>query len=94
MIYTVDLDAFKPIARHVLFVEWRVSSSGLGFHFRWACPRRVCRRCKALEKNLNDSRRQEIDAKRPKRNRGVLFDRKGSKFAGQWHSVKLPLLPK
>lgn len=89
-IYTVDLDVFKPIVRHVSEIQWRVSSSGLGYHFWWICPRNQCKVCRTLQAKLNDPKRQAIDAVRPPRMRGVLFDTKGLLNAGAWNSVRLP----
>lgn len=88
--YTVDLDCFKPIARHVRIILWRVSSSGLGFHYWWTCPRKSCKACKEVQRALDDRGRQRMEKKRAPQRQGVLYSTKGIKRAGPWFAVRLP----
>lgn len=95
--YSLDLDTVKIIfkCRDVVAVQWRVSSSGLGWHFAWTCHKVRCRQCTRTRTKLDDKTRFKLDQVRLRRGirteqaSQVLFDRKrsGGPVAGPWHLV-------
>ena len=88
-IYTIDFDLGKQIKRcpyaPLGWIRWRVSSSGLGFHFTWICAKARCKHCSAIEKQYDDAKRYAHDTLRPRAHRRILWDSKGGAKAGPWH---------
>lgn len=89
MNYEIDLDIIKQIfyCHSVTSIQWRISSSGHGFHFRWTCNKTRCQHCSLIEKKLDDPKRYQHDLKRAKHQRRILWDRKGGRKAKQWHTI-------
>lgn len=87
--YNVDLDLMKHalFCRGVRAVAWRLSASGRAMHIRWECSKRSCRHCAKLEKRFDDPRRWKRDRKRPAHRRRILWDSKGGRRAGPWHTI-------
>ena len=87
--YAIDADIVKNIMQcpGVSRVDWRISSSRKGFHFRWKCNKKNCRLCAHIERSLDDPSRYTRDLKRQPHQRRVLWDRKGSRHAGTWHTI-------
>lgn len=90
--FTVDLDIFKIIFRtcpYVKSLHWRISANRGGFHFKWNCNRnRRCRRCEVLRSMFDDPIRNSLDRRRPIHHRNVLWDQKGKRKSGPWHTIK------
>lgn len=87
--YSIDLDIIKQIfeCKGVTRVDYRLSSSGKGFHFLWSCGKRTCKKCGAIERLLDDKARYRHDTRRPNPHRRILWDRKGGRKAGPWKFV-------
>lgn len=87
--YAIDADIIKNILRcsGVTRVDWRISASRKGFHFRWTCTKRNCRMCARIERLNDDPSHYLRDRKRAPHQRRVLWDAKGSRHAGAWHTV-------
>lgn len=89
--WTIDLDLPKGIfhCRGVKEVQWRVSCSGKGFHLRWTCSKTPCKLCDSIEWKYDDTLRHLRDKTyRKPYQRRVLWDRKGTRKAGPWHTIK------
>src|SRR5882757_4539950 len=83
---SVDFDIGKNIFRckEVKVIWWRISSSGIGFHFSWTCWKRSCKHCSEIEKRYDDTKRYAHDTLRPRAHRRILWDSKGGTKAGPW----------
>src|SRR6266404_5852636 len=87
--YSIDLDLVKRILRchKVEDVQWRISSSGKGFHFWWRCKKRTCKACESVEKQYDDQKRFRHDKRRPKAHRRILWDIKAGRKASPWKKI-------
>lgn len=87
--YSIDLDLIKTIlfCKGVNRVDYRLSSSGRGFHFIWTCSKRSCQHCAKIEKDFDDPKRYAHDLQRPKPHRRILWGFKGNRKAGTWKTV-------
>lgn len=88
-LYTIDADIMKIILRckTAVNIQWRLSSSGKGFHISWFCSKRSCVKCRAARKLFDDPRRHAHDQRRKTFEGDILWDKKGTKEAGRWHKV-------
>lgn len=97
--YTIDFDIFKMLRRcpavergdtcGELPIQWRLSPNRGGFHFVWWCPKKRCKICSRIEHKFDDPLRYRRDKNRPPEERRVLWQSKGGRKAGKWHSVNL-----
>lgn len=88
--FSIDLDILKLIfyCPTVIDLQWRISASGKGFHFRWTCTKARCKHCSRIEKEFDDPNRFRRDKKRKSYRARVLWDSKGGRLAGPWRKVK------